>query len=167
MNSSSETARAALRREHSVRIVMPNEEGVAAEHLPDGVYGFTSSPALASPLFGVRRYRNFEIHRLPNGVAAVVGFVTPADAAELTRASSTASTQYAMPPRLRCRSDLPRRLPTCSRASPPIWAFPPLGTPHSTLRSRTDSALGLVLRPRTRTPHSGLRNFDGYIACTF
>jgi hypothetical protein len=90
MNSSSETARAALRREHSVRIVMPNEEGVAAEHLPDGVYGFTSSPALASPLFGVRRYRNFEIHRLPNGVAAVVGFVTPADAAELTRASSTA-----------------------------------------------------------------------------
>ena len=69
---------------------MRNEEGVAAEQLPDGVYGFTSSPALASPLFGVRRYRNFEIHRLPNGVAAVVGFVTPADAAELTRAASPA-----------------------------------------------------------------------------
>jgi hypothetical protein len=90
MTASSETVRAALRREHSVRLVRPNEEGVAAEHLPDGVYGFTSSPALASPLFAVRRYRNFEIHRLPNGVTAMVGFVTPVDAAELTRASTAA-----------------------------------------------------------------------------
>jgi hypothetical protein len=68
---------------------MPSEEGVAAEQLPDGVYGFTSSPVLASPLFAARRYRNFEIHRLPNGIAAVVGFVTVADAAELTRSTST------------------------------------------------------------------------------
>ncbi len=87
-HSSSEPAREALRREHDVRLVTLAEEGFAAEHLPGGVYGFTSSPALASPLFSARHYRNFEIHRLPNGVTTVVGFITPAEAAQLTRATT-------------------------------------------------------------------------------
>lgn len=86
-NSVTESAREALRRDHGVRLVTPAEEGFAAEHLPGGVYGFTSSPALASPLFATRHYRNFEIHRLPSGVC-VVGFVSGADAAALTRAQS-------------------------------------------------------------------------------
>ena len=76
---STETARQALRREHGVRPVGESEEGTAVNQLPAGVYGFTGSPALASPLFAVRRYRNFEVHRLPAG-PAVVGFVTPAEA---------------------------------------------------------------------------------------
>jgi hypothetical protein len=80
---SSEQARATLRREHGVRLVSAAEEGMAADEIPAGVYGFTSSPALASPLFAARRYRNFEVHRLP-AAAAVVGFVSPADAAKLT-----------------------------------------------------------------------------------
>ena len=83
--SSSEEAREALRREHNVRLVTPAQEGFAAEHLPAGVYGFTSSPALASPLFALRHYRNFEIHRLPNGGTAVIGFVSAAEAAQLTQ----------------------------------------------------------------------------------
>jgi hypothetical protein len=83
---SSEQAREALRREHDVRIVQPEEEGAAVHDLPPGVYGFTSSPVLASPLFAVRRYRNFEVHRLPQG-PAVVGFVTHLDAAKLTNAT--------------------------------------------------------------------------------
>ena len=83
---SSEQAREALRREHNVRLVHPDEEGAAAHDLPPGVYGFTSSPVLASPLFAVRRYRNFEVHRLPQG-PAVVGFVTREDAAKLTSAT--------------------------------------------------------------------------------
>ena len=82
-NVTSESERKALRREHGVRVVGPAEEGAAAEDLPAGTYGFTGSPLLASPLFSVRRYRNFEVHRLAAG-PAVVGFVTPADAAKLT-----------------------------------------------------------------------------------
>jgi hypothetical protein len=78
-----ESAREALRREHNVELVSASQEGFAAETLPDGVYGFTSSPALASPLFSVRHYRNFEVHRLANGVSAVIGFVTPSEARQL------------------------------------------------------------------------------------
>lgn len=79
---SSESARDALRREHNVRLVDASQEGAAAEQLPIGTYGFTGSPLLASPLFAVRRYRNFEVHALAAG-PAVIGFVTPADAAKL------------------------------------------------------------------------------------
>jgi hypothetical protein len=81
---SSEQARDALRREHGVRLVTPSEEGFAAGELPGGVYGFTSSPALASPLFAMRQSRNFEVHHLPSGIVAVVGFVTPSEATRLT-----------------------------------------------------------------------------------
>jgi hypothetical protein len=81
---SAESAREALRREHGVSVVSAAQEGAAAEELPAGTYGFTGSPLLASPLFAVRRYRNFEVHRLAAGLA-VVGFVTAADAAKLTQ----------------------------------------------------------------------------------
>lgn len=79
---STESARETLRREHGVALVTPAQEGMAAADLPPGVFGFTGSPALASPLFATRRYRNFEVHRLATG-PAVVGFVTAADAARL------------------------------------------------------------------------------------
>lgn len=88
-NASSEQARAALRREHSVRLVTSDQEGSAVSDLPVGTYGFTSSPALASPLFAVRRYRNFEVHHLGSG-PAVIGFVTPADAARLADVATEA-----------------------------------------------------------------------------
>jgi hypothetical protein len=81
--TTTEQSREALRREHDVQLVSPEQEGCAAESLPDGVYGFTSSPALASPLFANHRYRNFEIHRLASGVTAVIGFVTAAEAQRL------------------------------------------------------------------------------------
>lgn len=81
--STSEQARAALRKEHGVRAIRSDEEGFAAAALPGGVFGFTSSPALESPLFSSRLYRNFEVHRLPGGTTAVVGFVTPAEATRL------------------------------------------------------------------------------------
>jgi hypothetical protein len=80
----SEQARETLRREHAVRLVASSEEGCAAADLPGGVYGFTSSPALASPLFAARHYRNFEVHHQPNGVISLVGFVTAAEARQLT-----------------------------------------------------------------------------------
>jgi hypothetical protein len=86
-NNSGEAAREALRREHGVRLVRPDEEGFAAAHLPTGVYGFTGSPALESPLFGARQYRNFEVHHTGAGIA-VVGFVTAAEASQLMRADA-------------------------------------------------------------------------------
>jgi hypothetical protein len=84
--SSSDAAREALRRDHGVRLVDPAYEGRAAEDVPAGSYGFTGSPLLASPLFAVRRYRNFEVHRLAAG-PAVIGFVSAADAHQLTHAA--------------------------------------------------------------------------------
>jgi hypothetical protein len=84
LDVSPDSARDHLRREHRVVLVSPAQEGTAAHELPAGVYGFTASPILASPLFAVRRYRNFEVHRLPTGTA-LVGFVTPAEAARLSQ----------------------------------------------------------------------------------
>ena len=84
---STETARGSLRQDHRVRLVTNQEEGSAAEALPEGVYGFTGSPVLASPLFAVRRYRNFEVHRLAGSVH-LIGFVTAAEARELSQPTS-------------------------------------------------------------------------------
>ncbi len=81
-NVSAESAREGLRQDHAVRLVSNQEEGSAAAALPPGVYGFTGAPVLASPLFAVRRYRNFEVHRLSTSVH-LVGFVTEAEAAQL------------------------------------------------------------------------------------
>src|SRR4029450_2876310 len=118
MNSipSSEPARETLRREHAVRLVAPSEEGCAAAEVPGGVYGFTSSPALASPLFAKRQYRNFEVHHLPNGTVSLVGFVSRRDAP---------------PPPLRApppaeRHGVARRL-RLARRGPPAHEWPPGG----------------------------------------
>lgn len=86
-SASGAEARAALRAEHGVRLVEPREEGFGADQLPDGVYGFTYSPAIAAPLFATFRHRTFELHRLAGGVAVIIGFVPPGDAARLPGAT--------------------------------------------------------------------------------
>jgi len=75
-------AREALRQRHGVRLVEPEEEGASVRELPDGVYGFTYSPAIAAPLFRTFRYRAFEMHRV-SGEALIVGFMSAGDAARL------------------------------------------------------------------------------------
>ena len=78
-------AQEALRGTNQVRLVSNDEEGTGVNALPVGVYGFTYSPGLASaPLFAVRRYRSFEIHKLA-GETVVVGFATADDAGRLER----------------------------------------------------------------------------------
>jgi hypothetical protein len=75
----------ALRTAHQVRIVSDPEEGTGVNALPDGVFGFTYSPGLPNaPLFAARRYRAFEIHKLPSGEVFIVGFVTRDSAAQMT-----------------------------------------------------------------------------------
>jgi hypothetical protein len=76
-------AQDALRGANQVRLVTEAEEGTGVNALPAGVYGFTYSPGLASaPLFAIRRYRSFEIHKL-RGETLVVGFATADDAGRL------------------------------------------------------------------------------------
>ncbi len=94
--TSTEAARESLRRQHGVRLVSSTLEGASAEHLPAGVYGFTGSPLLASPLFAVRNYRNFEVHRLAS-TPVLIGFVSAADAARLAESSDTAATVRVYP----------------------------------------------------------------------
>jgi hypothetical protein len=73
-----------LRGTNKVRLVTEAEEGTGVNALPVGVYGFTYSPGLANaPLFAVRRYRSFEIHKVP-GETIVIGFATADDAGRLS-----------------------------------------------------------------------------------
>ena len=84
----------ALRTVHQVRLVADSEEGTGLNALPGGVYGFTYSPGLPNaPLFAVRRYRSYEIHKLPSGDAFVIGFAKPEVARELSTASAAATLQ--------------------------------------------------------------------------
>ena len=80
-NTPSTEAQSALRTEHQVRLVTPDEEGTGVDKLPCGVYGFTYSPALPNaPLFATRRYRSYETHKVASGEVFVVGFAAAEDA---------------------------------------------------------------------------------------
>ena len=73
----------ALRTAHRVRLVNEQEEGNGVGALPDGVYGFTYSPALPNaPLFAVPRYRSYETHKA-GGETFVIGFATADDAGRI------------------------------------------------------------------------------------
>lgn len=78
-----------LRTAHSVRPVMSTEEGTGVNRLPGGVYGFTYSPGLPNaPLFAVKRYRSYEIHKLSTGDAFVIAFADAETARQIASAVS-------------------------------------------------------------------------------
>jgi hypothetical protein len=78
----------ALRIAHQVRMVSDAEEGSGVNALPGGVFGFTYSPGLVNaPLFAVRRYRTYEIHKLPGGDVFIIGFANPEEARALSTAT--------------------------------------------------------------------------------
>jgi hypothetical protein len=86
-----------LRVAHQVRLVRDEEEGTGVSALPGGIYGYTYSPGLPSaPLFAVRRYRSYEVHKLPGGDVFVTGFATREASAKL--ATSTAETMLQVHP---------------------------------------------------------------------
>lgn len=73
-----------LRSTHKLRPVTPAEEGTGVDALPAGVYGFTYSPGLLNaPLWSVRRYRTYEIHKVAGGDTFVIGFASAGDARSL------------------------------------------------------------------------------------
>ena len=66
-----------LRARHQVRPLSDPEEGFGIDRLPNGVYGFTYAPDKPSaPLFRNNPYHSFEMHKLPDGAAFIVGFVS-------------------------------------------------------------------------------------------
>lgn len=72
--------RQALRARAQVRLVRPEEEGFGIRRLPDGVYGYSSAASSDEiPLFAKPIYGAFEVHKLPGGEVAWVGYVTEAD----------------------------------------------------------------------------------------
>jgi len=78
-----------LRAAHGVRLVSGAEEGTGVNGLPQGVYGFTYSPALPNaPLFAVRRFRCYETHKAADGETYLIGFATVETAAQLASAES-------------------------------------------------------------------------------
>jgi hypothetical protein len=82
-----------LRTAHQVGLVSAQQEGVGVGHLPGGLYGFTYSPGLpGAPLFAIRRYRSYEVHKLPSGDVFVIGFAKP----DVARALSTASEEMTL-----------------------------------------------------------------------
>jgi hypothetical protein len=73
-----------LRSERKLRALTKAEEGTDIYRLPNGVFGFTYAPGLKEvPVYSKQHYHGFEIQRLSNGEVHVVGFVTPAEKAEL------------------------------------------------------------------------------------
>jgi hypothetical protein len=78
-----------LRTAHGVRPVLGAEEGTGVNQLPGGVYGFTYSPGLPNaPLFAVRRYRSYEIHKLSTGEPFVIAFADSDTARQIASALS-------------------------------------------------------------------------------
>jgi hypothetical protein len=83
-----------LRGVHQVRIVSSEEEGTGLSGLPGGVYGYTYCPGLpGAPLFAVRRYRSYEIHKLPSGDVFVIGFSKSDEARALSTTSAEMTLQ--------------------------------------------------------------------------
>jgi hypothetical protein len=80
-----------LRTQHRVRLVTDEEEGTGINRLPGGVYGFTYSPAADNyPLFKKREINSYESHKLPDGSAVLVGYLTQEDADTLAAAKENA-----------------------------------------------------------------------------
>jgi hypothetical protein len=77
-----------LRAAHHLRPLIPEEEGTAADRLPNGIYAYAYAPAEAAiPLFAKKSWHSFEMHKRPDGSLHLVGFVTAKEAEQLRRSS--------------------------------------------------------------------------------
>jgi hypothetical protein len=85
MDASVEKQFEELRATHKVRIVSEEEDGTGINNLPGGVYGFTYSPASDNfPLFKKRVLRSYEAHKLGDGTAILVGFITEGESLQMS-----------------------------------------------------------------------------------
>lgn len=80
-----------LRLQHKVRLVTDEEEGTGIDRLPAGVYGFTYSPAADNyPLFNKQEINAYESHKLADGSAVLVGYLTRQETDTLTTTKESA-----------------------------------------------------------------------------
>jgi hypothetical protein len=78
-----------IRSAHRLRALTNTESGSGVSRLPNGVYGFTYSPAEENfPLFNDRDLRSFEGHKLDDGSIFLLGFLTPEDKASFEKAGA-------------------------------------------------------------------------------
>ena len=73
-----------LRSLHGVTLLDPAFEGSGVDGLPNGVFGFTWSPAKGTPLFGAKKFQNFEVHKCDDGSVHLIGYVTEEDTTRLS-----------------------------------------------------------------------------------
>ncbi len=67
-----------IRSAYRLRALSESESGTGVNRLPNGVFGFTYSPAEDNfPLFLDRDLRSFEGHKLEDGTLFLLGFLTP------------------------------------------------------------------------------------------
>jgi hypothetical protein len=85
MTDSTEKQLEELRSNNKVRLVNDEENGTGVDHLPGGVYGFTYSPAAANfPLFKDHALRSYEAHKLNDGSAILIGFITEGESLQMS-----------------------------------------------------------------------------------
>jgi hypothetical protein len=70
-----------MRVRHEVTPMKPEDEGYSRGRLPNGVFGFTDSPAEKDGgFFSKGGYSVFEVHKLHDGSVSILGYVTPQEA---------------------------------------------------------------------------------------
>ncbi len=78
-----------IRSAQGLRALTESESGSGVNRLPNGVFGFTYSPAEEDfPLFNDRDLRSFEGHKLADGTVLLLGFLTPEDKEAFERAGA-------------------------------------------------------------------------------
>ncbi len=84
METSLEKEREELRNKNQLRALSDEEEGLGINRQPNGVFGFTYSPAEENfPLFKKKTLRCYEAHKLADGSGVLVGFVTQGESLKL------------------------------------------------------------------------------------
>lgn len=60
-----------------MRLIDASLEGTALRDAPAGCFGFTTAPAVEGrPVFRRQIYQSFEVHKLTDGSAHLIGYVT-------------------------------------------------------------------------------------------
>ena len=78
-----------IRATYRLRALTEAESGSGVDRLPNGVFGFTYSPAEDNfPLFNDRDLRSFETHKLEDGSVFLLGFLTPEEKGAFEKAGA-------------------------------------------------------------------------------
>ncbi len=88
-----------LRLQRALRALTKEEDGSDVFGLPNGVFGYTYSPAQKEmPIYGKQPYHCFEVHRLKDGAVHMVGYVAPDTAKKIeTKAGTVEAILYPAP----------------------------------------------------------------------